>query len=67
MDIHVIQKLSRSGLAGIGRVNICVQVDDILAAGKEPARVHFERELAVVFEISTQKNKKLPYLGITIE
>ena len=52
---------------GAGRVNICVHVDDILAAGKEPARAHFERELAAVFEISTQKNKKLSYLGITIE
>ena len=44
-----------------------MHVDDILAAGKKPARAHFERELAAMFEISTQNNKKLSYLGITIE
>ena len=52
---------------GAGRVNICVHVDDILATGKEQVGSHFERELAAVFEIYTQKNKNVLYLGITIE
>jgi hypothetical protein len=79
-DVHLDKALKKMGFeplpgdkcaytrgTGIGRVNICVHVDDILASGKEPARAHFERELAAVFEISTQKGKKLSYLGITIE
>jgi hypothetical protein len=79
-NVHLDKKLKEMGFLplpgdrcaytrgkGPTRVNICVHVDDILACGKAAARAQFEVELNQAFEISTQKGKKLSYLGMLIE